>query len=92
MLKGIQKNVMVVKLTSSPCFEWAYFVLRSERDDLRQGEMVREANRIISESDSRGRVGCRLMKKWERVMLVVWGALGGGLAVACIWLGFLLFL
>ena len=90
MLKGIQKNVMVVKLTSSPCFEWAYFVLRNDRDDLKQGEMVREANRIISESDSRSRADGRFMKKWDRVMLVVWGALGGSFAVACLWLGFLL--
>ena len=90
MLKGIQKNVMVVKLTGSPVFESAFFVIRRDAKEPKQGEMVREANRIICECDGRGRAGSKIMQKWERVMLVVYGALGGALAVACVWLGFIL--
>ncbi len=91
MLKGIQKNVMAVRLGRSSFFETAYFVIRRDVKEPRQGEMVREANRIISEADWRGRSGSRLMRRWERVMLVVYGALGGAIAVGCTWLGFILF-
>lgn len=92
MLKGIQKNVIVVKLTGSPCFEEAYFVTRVEKKEPKHGEMVKEANRIINESDLRrtSKTG-RVMKRWERMMLVLYGALGGGALVACVWLGFILF-
>ena len=90
MLKGIQKNVMVIKLTGSSLFETAFFVLRRDAKEPKHGEMVREANRIISECDGRGKAGSKITRKWERVMLVVYGALGGGFAVACVWLGFIL--
>lgn len=91
MLKGIQKSVMMVKLSGSSFFETAYFVIRRDAKEPREGEMVREANRIICECDGRGKAGSRLMRRWERVMLLLYGALGGGFAVACVWLGFILF-
>ena len=92
MLKGIQKNVIAVRLTGSPCFEAAYFVIRSGRKEPRHGEMVREANRIISESDPQAvKRGSRVMKPLDRLMLVLYGALGGGLIVGCVWLAFILF-
>lgn len=92
MLKGIQKNVMVVRLMGSPCFEAAYFVIRAGKKEPKHGDMVKEANRIISESDPHGTAkGSRVLKRWERAMLVLYGALGGGFAVAGVWLGFILF-
>ena len=91
MLKGIQKNVMVVKLSGSSFFESAYFVIRRDGKEPKSGEMVREANRIIGECDMRGRSGSRMTRRWERVMLVLYGVLGGGFAVGCLWLGFILF-
>ena len=90
MLKGIQKNVMVVKLAGSSLFESAYFVIRREAREAKHGEMIREANKIICECDGRSRTDSRLMRRWERVMLVLYGALGGGIAVGCVWLGFIL--
>ena len=92
MLKGIHKNVIMVKLSGSPCFEAAYFVVRSGKKEPRHGEMVREANRIVSESDPRAATkGTRLTTKAQRFLLVLYGALGGAFTVACLWLGFLLF-
>ena len=91
MLKGIQKNVIAVRLTGSPCFEAAYFVIRSGRKEPRHGEMVREANRIISESvPGAAERGSRVMKPWDRALLVIYGALGGAMLVACVWLGVML--
>ena len=92
MLKGIQKNIIVVKLVGSPCFEAAYFVIRSGRKEPRHSEMVKEANRIISESDPQAsKKGIRVMNRRERLMLVLYGTLGGALTVALLWLAFLLF-
>ena len=89
MLKGIQKNVMVVKLLGSSVFETAYFVIRRDAKEPKSGEMVREANRIICECGIRGKAGSRVTRRWERVMLVLCGVLGGALAVSCVWLGFI---
>ncbi len=59
MLKGIQKNMIWVKTPQSSLYESAYFVLRPAHPDHlpEDGEMVREANRLIFESakDSRRR-------------------------------------
>ena len=46
MLKGIQKQMVMVKTNNSSLFETAYFVLRDDaaRDD---GDIVSEANSIV---------------------------------------------
>ena len=51
MRKGVQKNMIWVRTPESRCFEAAYFVLRPQRrsDTLREGEMIREANRLLLE-------------------------------------------
>ena len=92
MLKGIQKNMIMVKLLGSPNFEAAYFVIRSGRKEPRHGEMVKEANRIISESDPQAiNKGTRVMDRKERFLLVLYGVIGGAFSVAVAWLLFLLF-
>lgn len=55
MRKGVQKNMIWVRTPESRCFEAAYFVLRPQRraDTPREGEMLREANRLLSESGKR---------------------------------------
>lgn len=93
MLKGIQKNVIMVKLPSSPCFEAAYFVIKNGKREPKHGEMIKEANRIVTESDPRAMSkGTRLTTKGQRFLLVLYGILGGAFSVACLWLGFLIFL
>lgn len=51
-MKGTQKKMLLLKNTGSDIFEEAYFILR---DSLRavsvsESEMIREANRIVSEN------------------------------------------
>ncbi len=49
MIKGIQKNVVILKNTKSPIFEEAYFILRERPGEkIHKGDMISEANRIIS--------------------------------------------
>ena len=56
MLKGIQKQMVMVRTSDSTVFETAYFVLRDGvRDD--GGDIVSEAGRIVSKvlpHDKRG--------------------------------------
>jgi hypothetical protein len=54
MLKGIQKNMIWVRTPESRCFEAACFVLRPRRSGKeREGEMLREAERLIAEGNGR---------------------------------------
>lgn len=48
MLKGCQREMIVLHTTDSPLFEDAFFVLRSERAHAPHGDMMAEANRIIA--------------------------------------------
>ncbi len=51
MIKGIQRNMVVLKNTESRVFEEAYFVLRDDRDrGMKKSDMIAEANRIITEN------------------------------------------
>ena len=48
MLKGIQKQMIMIKTSKSPIFETAYLVVRADLEDEPQGkEMIAEANRIV---------------------------------------------
>ncbi len=51
MLKGIQKNMIWIRTPENRFFEAAYFVMRPGAcsDTPREGEMLREANRLLAE-------------------------------------------
>lgn len=90
MLKGCQRELIVLQTQKSALFESAYFVLRREKRCERKEDLLAEANRIISEGSEyfnrRRTRGGRL-----RVFLI--GAmlgflLGGGiLATICLRFG-----
>ncbi len=90
MLKGIQKNMIWVRTPESALFESAYFVLRPKRSTLSpdDGEMVREANRLVFEGD---RPGPRRQTAKRRARRSFLFGLLCGLLGACL-LGFLLLL
>ena len=48
MLKGCQREMIVLHTTDSPLFEDAFFVLRPEKMRSAHGDMMAEANRIIA--------------------------------------------
>jgi len=52
MIKGSQRQIILIKGDESSLFESAYFVLRreAEQSGARHEDMVREANRIIEKS------------------------------------------
>ena len=47
MLKGCQKEMIVLHTTDSPLFEDAFFVLRAGRPSPAHADMIAEANRIV---------------------------------------------
>ena len=84
MIKGICKNVIFVKLGASERFESAMFVVRAGRVTPSRSEMLREANRIISEG-TRGREE-RRERRTDRFVFFLCGAATGGSLAAVIWL------
>ena len=52
MIKGTQKQLIVVRTQGNPYFDEAYFVLRREIEasKSKKSDMLREANRILEES------------------------------------------
>lgn len=60
MVRGCQRRVIFLKNTDSKIFSEAYFIIDDRVDTraLTEGDMVREANRIIDESlERRGEIG-----------------------------------
>ena len=49
MLRGCQKQMIVLQTQQSTIFESAFFVLRRDNGSMRQDDMLAEANRIIGE-------------------------------------------
>ena len=65
MLRGCQKQMIVLQTPESPVFETAFFVLRREREQVGHEDMMAEANRIIGNGvcarQKRRRLPWRLM-------------------------------
>ena len=75
MLKGCQREMIVLQTQDSDVFEHAYLILRREKPPVARNDMLAEANRILGAS------GARIpRRKWRRVGLF-WGGflLGAGL-------------
>ncbi len=81
MIKGCQREMIVMQTQDSGLFESAYFILRRQRVQGGKTDMLAEANRIIGEGSQyferrRKRVGI----KWVFLLGVLCGA--GLLALA----------
>lgn len=82
MIKGAQKQMIVLRTGDSRYFDEAYFVLRREVKPRRSSrdEMIREANRILAESGLDMQPKKR--KAWRGAWMFLSGILcGGGVAV-----------
>jgi hypothetical protein len=47
MYTGTQKKAIVIKNTGNSMFEAAYFILKDDLSNVKESEMVREANKIL---------------------------------------------
>ena len=50
MVRGCQRKVIFLKNTESKIFSEAYFIVDDKAPDTAEGDMIREANRIIEEN------------------------------------------
>jgi hypothetical protein len=85
MIKGAQRQMIVVKTADSSLFEEAYFVVRREyRGD--GGDMVAEANRLIESCGGRRSGGMRRLRGvFLSAGIFLCGALIGGGIVGALW-------
>lgn len=79
MIKGAQKQLIVVKTQGSPYFDEAYFVLRRELEAQKhkKTDILKEANRILEENT----ISCRAQQKKKGRHFLPWflaGILCGG--------------
>ena len=82
MLKGCQKQMIVLHGTGSEIFEEAYFILKPGRggSDKTKAAMLLEANRIVEECRTAGRGGVTRRVGLYSVLIFVAGVvLGAGL-------------
>ena len=78
MLKGCQREMIVVHTQKSKVFEHAYFVLRRECRTLPQGDLLSEANRLVQAVTTGSVNRKRAMGRRGAFLLgVLLGALGG---------------
>lgn len=77
MLRGCQKQMIVLQTQQSTIFESAFFVLRRDNGSMRQDDMLAEANRIIGE-------GVTVRKKRRRFWWTLGAFLLGALLGAAI--------
>ena len=71
MVRGYQRRVVFLKNTGSALFDEAYFLMseRGQNNSPSESEMVKEANRIISENLTSGRAPDRVSLKVFRFIL-----------------------
>ena len=60
MIKGCQREMVMLRVDESEIFESAWFVLRRERVAVSDGDMLAEANRIVRGTDSQEKRRSRL--------------------------------
>ena len=91
MLKGAQKQMIVIRTRDSRMFEEAYFVIRRSEENSRRGhgDMMIEAHRILEDSlplppPPHRRKG--ITPRWSRLAWFTVGVLLGGGAASLLWL------
>ena len=63
MYTGTQKKAIVIKNTGSSMFEAAYFILKDDLSDIKESEMVKEANKILRQSGDKNAYTREAMRK-----------------------------
>ena len=74
MLRGCQKQMIVLQTQQSTIFESAFFVLRRDHSGVPQDDMLAEANRIIGEGVA---VRQKRRRVWRALAAFLLGAVLG---------------
>ena len=65
MIKGCQKRVIQIKSPNSEIFEEAYLILKESEEEPSESDIVKEAERLLAESDAQGKERVRFFHKEE---------------------------
>lgn len=84
MIRGAQKKVVAVRISDSPIFDEAYFVMKKGRE-ASGGDMAREAGRIIESLEIADKPARLSNGRLARISLLVCGAGSGALITAIFW-------
>ena len=87
MIKGCQREMIIMQTQDSPLFESAYFILRRQKLPPSKQDMVSEANRIIGVGS--GYLACKRRKR-GRMWLFLCGLFCGGLLAVGVMILFML--
>ena len=82
MIKGINRNMIVVRTGRRSCFEAVLFIPRrgvKERDD-----MLKEANRIVADSCKKRTKRAAVMSVAQRLLWALGGAMVGAVVSVCL--------
>lgn len=88
MVKGCQRQIVLLRGTGSELFEEAYFILKPEKANLPQARMITEANRIVEENTLQRKQKTKLShrQRGERLLFFLLGMLSGGTFLGLLWL------
>ena len=88
MVKGCQRQIVLLRGTGSELFEEAYFILKPEKANLSQARMITEANRIIEENTLRKKRQAfpPVRQQGGRLFFFLMGLLSGGSFLGILWL------
>ena len=84
MIKGCEKRVIQIKSPKSDIFEEAYFILKDSDYDTPSCDIVREAERLLSESEAGARR--RFAFSWGEVGFFLAGVFLAALFFGVLWL------
>ncbi len=82
MLKGVNRNVLVVRADKNSRFESVYFVMK-KGNSAERADVIKEANRIITQSGmtvGSGKIGRRV------IVGFLLGTVSGGFITVLVWL------
>jgi hypothetical protein len=90
-VKGIERRMVLIRTPENRCFEEAHLVLRADfyKEPCAEGDILREANRILEECGYRAEGKRRRRKRRLRNPLACFflGALcGGTVGAAAVWM------
>lgn len=80
MIKGCQREMIVLQTKESALFESAYFVLRRGKNVAARGDMLQESNRIVSQ----GREYFQKRHKSRKIFPFLCGFLSGSALIGAI--------
>lgn len=89
MIRGINRQMIIIKTEKSSIFEAAYFLVRPDAAPrASRDEMVSEANRIISDSNfsAKRRSEERKKKIKNGIPFFLWGGALGMFFIGALWL------